>query len=62
MKANYSLYAYKTLLESFVALGKVHAPDAPPPKAITDRILQIATEHWETRTKTRPLRLPGDGS
>ena len=66
VKANYSPYAYKTLLESFVALGKVHAPNAPAPKAITDRILQIekeiATEHWEALTKTRPLRLPGDGS
>jgi len=63
--AGYSPYGYKTLLESFVALGKVHAPDAPPPKAIVDRIQQIqkeiADEHWQTRTKTRPLQLPGNG-
>lgn len=66
VKTGYSPFAYKTLLESFVALGKVHAPAAPAPKAITDRILQIekeiATEHWEALTKTRPIRLPGDGS
>lgn len=66
VKAGYSPYGYKTLLESFVALGKVHAPSAPAPKAITDRITQIereiASEHWETLTKTRRLRLPGDGS
>jgi predicted Zn-dependent protease len=30
--AGYSPYGYKTLLESFVALGRVHAPIAPPPK------------------------------
>jgi hypothetical protein len=63
--AGYSPYAYKTLLESFVALGKVHAPDAPPPKAIVDRIQQIekeiADEHWQAHTTTRPLRLPGNG-
>jgi predicted Zn-dependent protease len=65
VEAGYSPYGYKTLLESFVALGKVHAPDAPPPKAIVDRIRQIekeiADEHWQTRTKTRPLQLPGNG-
>ena len=36
--------------------------DAPPPKTIVDRIDQIdreiTSEHWETLTKTRPLRLP----
>lgn len=66
VQAGYSPYGYKTLLESFVALGKVHAPSAPAPKAITDRITQIegeiASEHWETLTKTRQLHLPGDGS
>ncbi|HZI41085.1 MAG TPA: hypothetical protein VFD67_05260 [Gemmatimonadaceae bacterium] len=49
----------------FVALGKVPAPSAPAPKAIVDRIHQIdreiADEHWESRTKTRPLQLPGNG-
>src|SRR5690242_2348461 len=49
----------------FVALGKVHAPSAPAPKAIVDRIHQIdreiADEHWESRTKTRPLQLRGNG-
>ena len=63
--AGYSPDGYKTLLASFVALGKVHAPDAPPPKAIVDRIQQIekeiADEHWQSRTKTRPLQLPGNG-
>jgi predicted Zn-dependent protease len=63
VKAGYSPYAYKTLLESFVVLGKVHAPASPPPKAITDRITQIEHEirelHWEALTKTRPLLLPG---
>ena len=63
--AGYSPYGYKTLLESFVALGKVHAPNAAPPKAIVDRIRQIekeiTDEHWEALTKTRPLRLPGNG-
>jgi len=63
--AGYSPYGYKTLLESFVALGKVHSPNAPPPKAIVDRIHQIdkeiTDEHWEARTRTRPLQLPGNG-
>jgi predicted Zn-dependent protease len=63
--AGYSPYAYRTILESFIALGKVHSPSAPPPKAIVDRIRQIereiADEHWQGRTKTRPLRLPGNG-
>jgi len=62
VKAGYSPLGYKMLLGSYVALAKVHAPDAPPPKAIVDRIDQIdgeiASEHWETLTKTRPLRLP----
>src|SRR6185369_9128857 len=39
--AGYSPYGFKTLLESFVALGKVHAPDAPPNKLIVERIDQI---------------------
>jgi hypothetical protein len=51
-----------TLLESYVALAKVHAPNAPPPKAIADRVAQIeqeiVSEHCESLTKTRPLRLP----
>jgi len=65
VQAGYSPWAYKTILESFVALGKVHAPSAPAPKAITDRITQIENEigefHWEARTRTRPLLLPGTG-
>jgi predicted Zn-dependent protease len=63
--AGYSPFGYRLILESFVALGKVHDPKAPPPKAITDRITQIeheiAAERWEARTKTRPLKLPGNG-
>ena len=53
------------ILESFVALGRVHSPNAPVPKAIVDRIRQIereiVEEHWQSRTKTRPLQLPGNG-
>lgn len=63
VKAGYSPYAYKTLLESFVVLAKVHFPASPPPKAITDRITQIESEirefHWEALTKTTPIALPG---
>jgi beta-barrel assembly-enhancing protease len=62
VKAGYSPIGFKTLLESFIALGKVHAPQASPQKAIADRIQQIereiASEHWEALTTTRPLRLP----
>lgn len=51
----------KTLLESLIALGKVHAPSEPPNRVIADRVTQIdkqiADEHLETLTKTRPLRL-----
>jgi predicted Zn-dependent protease len=62
VKAGYSPLGFKTLLESYVALAKVHAPNAAPPRAIVDRVTQIeremASEHWESLTKTRPLRLP----
>ena len=62
VKAGYSPIGFKTLLESYVALAKVHSPAAPPPKAIADRVSQIdaeiVSEHWEALTKTRPLRLP----
>ena len=62
VKAGYSPLGMKTLLESFVALGKVHAPQEPPNKLIADRITQIdrqiVDEHWELLTKMRPLRLP----
>jgi predicted Zn-dependent protease len=65
MAAGYSPLGYKMLLSSYVALARVHAPDAPPPRAIVDRVSQIeqeiTTEHWESRTKTRPLRLPLSG-
>jgi hypothetical protein len=65
VEAGYSPYAFKTLLESFVALGKVHAPNAPPPQPIVDRIHQIekeiVDEHWQSRTQTRPLKLPAGG-
>lgn len=65
VQAGYSPYGFKLILSSFVALGKVHSPKEPPPKAITDRIRQIeaeiAAEHWQSRTETRPLRLPGSG-
>ncbi|HEX6807227.1 MAG TPA: hypothetical protein VF118_04525, partial [Gemmatimonadaceae bacterium] len=63
--AGYSPYAYKTMMESFIALGKVHAPNATPAQELTDRIeqiqRQIAEMHWGGLTKTRPLRLPGSG-
>jgi peptidase M48-like protein len=62
VKAGYSPLGMKTLLESFIALGKVHAPSEPPNRLIADRVTQIdkeiADEHWESLTKTRPLRLP----
>jgi predicted Zn-dependent protease len=62
VKAGYSPLGMKTLLESFIALGKVHAPSEPPNRLIADRVVQIdkqiADERWETLTKTRPLRLP----
>jgi predicted Zn-dependent protease len=62
VKAGYSPIGLKTLLESFIALGKVHAPQASPQKAIADRVQQIereiASEHWEALTTTHPLRLP----
>jgi predicted Zn-dependent protease len=65
VKAGYSPFAYKTMMESFIALGKVHAPNAPPAKELTDRIdqiqRQIAEMHWDSLTKTRRLRLPGSG-
>jgi predicted Zn-dependent protease len=65
VQAGYSPHAYETLLQSFVALGAVHAPGTPAPKAITDRIAQIRAEiaeyHWEALTKTRPLKLPLSG-
>lgn len=65
VQAGYSPMAYATLLQSFIALGKVHSPDTPPPEAITVRIRQIDTEvtdqHWQALTKTRPLRLPLSG-
>jgi predicted Zn-dependent protease len=63
VKAGYSPYAYGTMLQAFVALARVHTPNAPAPKAIVDRIDQIdkeiVTYHWQDLTKTRPLNLPG---
>ena len=62
VKAGYSPLGMKRLLESFIALGKVHAPSDPPNRLIADRITQadkqIVDEHWDALTKTRPLRLP----
>ena len=62
VKAGYSPIGFRTLLESFVALAEVHAPNGPPLRVILDRIDQIdreiITEHWEDKTKTRALRLP----
>ena len=62
VKAGYSPLGMKTLLESFIALGKVHTPSEPPNTLIADRITQIdkeiVDEHWESLTKTRLLRLP----
>jgi predicted Zn-dependent protease len=65
VQAGYSPRGYELLLQSFVVLGKVHAPGTPAPKAITDRIAQIRAEiverHWEGLTKMRALRLPLSG-
>lgn len=62
VKAGYSPLGFKTLLQSYVALASVHAPNAPPPRLIVDRVAQIdseiVSEHWASLTKTRPLRLP----
>jgi len=62
VKAGYSPLGMKMLLQSYVALAQVHAPSAPPPAAIVDRIKQIEDEitsqHWESLTTTHPLRLP----
>jgi predicted Zn-dependent protease len=63
--AGYSPTGYDILLQSFIALGAVHAPGTPAPTAITVRIDQIRAEikemHWEGLTKTRPLKLPLSG-
>jgi predicted Zn-dependent protease len=63
--AGYSPVGFRLILESFVALGRVHSPSAPPANAIVERIRQIeqeiVAEHWQSRTKTRPLQLPGNG-
>jgi predicted Zn-dependent protease len=62
VQAGYSPLGYKTLLGSYIAMAKVHMPDAPPPKLIVDRVDQIEKEmveyHWEALTKLRQLRLP----
>jgi len=62
VRAHYSPHAYESILKTFVALGTVWTPDKPAPKANTDRITQIrdeiAREHWEKLTKTRPIALP----
>jgi predicted Zn-dependent protease len=62
VKAGYSPLGMKMLLQSYLALAQVHAPSAPPPAAIVDRVAQIdheiASEHWESLTTTHPLRLP----
>ena len=62
VKAGYSPVGFRTLLESYIALAKVHAPNGPPLRVIADRVQQIdqeiVSEHWESLTKTRPLRLP----
>jgi predicted Zn-dependent protease len=62
VRAGYSPLGFATLLQSFIALGRVHAPDVEPPQAIVVRITQIRAEiaefHWERLTHTRPLTLP----
>ncbi|MES2179463.1 MAG: M48 family metallopeptidase [Gemmatimonadota bacterium] len=62
VKANYSPLGLKMLLESYIALGKVHAPTAPPSRVISERIAQIdkeiVDEHWDALTTTRPIRIP----
>ena len=65
VQAGWSPTGFRTLLQSFVALARVQAPDKPAPQAIVVRIDQIEkeirSEHWETLTRTRPLALPGSG-
>lgn len=62
VKAGYSPDAYRTILETFVALAAVRSPKAPPARSTQVRVAQINDEikefHWESLTKTRPLRLP----
>jgi len=62
VKAGYSPLGLKMLLQSFIALGTVHAPTTPPSRVIGDRVDQIdkeiVTEHWEALTALKPLRIP----
>jgi len=62
VRAGYSPLGLKMLLQSFIALGTVHAPGTPPSRVIGDRVDQIdkeiVSEHWEALTSTRPIRLP----
>lgn len=62
VQAGYSPYGIQTLLETFLALSRLHSPKAPPPPPLIVRINQIKNEirtfHWEKLNKTRPLRLP----
>lgn len=62
VKAGYSPYGGETLLETFLALSKLHSPKAPPPQSLIVRIDQIKNEiaryHWTGLVKTRPLALP----
>lgn len=65
VNAGYSPLGMEMLLQSFIALGTVHAPTVAPQHAIVVRIDQIRAEiaeyHWEGLTKTRPIRLPLSG-
>jgi predicted Zn-dependent protease len=65
VRAGYSPVGVSMLLQSFVALAGVHAPTAPPPRAIVERIEQIHAEivdrHWQALTRTRPLHVPMSG-
>ena len=62
VQAGYSPYGDETMLETFLALAKLHSPKAPPPQSLIVRIDQIKNQikanHWEKLSSTRPLELP----
>ena len=62
VKAGYSPLGLKMLLQSYIALGSVHAPTTLPSRVIADRVDQIdremVSERWEALTNTRAIRLP----
>jgi hypothetical protein len=62
VKAGYSPLGLKMLLQTYLVTGTVHAPATPPSRVISERVDQvdkeIVSEHWESLTTLRPLRLP----